>query len=238
MIDDHERAADDKHETGNEAQAESEELNGRKKKRSFLRELPVLVAIAVVVALVLRTFVVQSFWIPSGSMENTLQLDDYVVANKVVYEMREPQRGEIVVFHAPPSWRHNVNEQDYIKRVIAVGGDTVAYDAQKKHITVNGHPLDETSYLYTDPQTGEQDSPSLDNQEFKVTVPDDRLWVMGDHRWASGDSREQYMRTEDPVASTIPLDQVVGEAFMRVWPINRIGTLGSPDTFHGVPAPA
>ncbi|HIV58232.1 MAG TPA: signal peptidase I [Candidatus Stackebrandtia faecavium] len=237
-MDDHERAADDERQTGDRTDTSESVAAGEKKKRSFLRELPVLVAIAVVVALVLRTFVLQSFWIPSGSMENTLQLDDYVVANKVVYEMREPQRGEIVVFHAPPSWRHNVNEQDYIKRVIAVGGDTVAYDAETQHLSVNGHALDESSYLYTDPQTGKQDSPSLDNQEFEVTVPDNRLWVMGDHRWASGDSREHYMRTDDPVASTIPLDQVVGEAFVRVWPINRIGTLGKPDIFDEVPAPA
>ena len=208
-----------------------------KKKGSFWRELPVLLVIAVAVALLVRTFVLQSFWIPSGSMENTLQLNDYVLANKLVYDFREPERGEIVVFTAPQSWRGAPGEEDFIKRVIAVGGDTVSYDDKDKHIRVNGKQLDETSYLYTNPATGKQQSPSLDDFEFKVKVPEGRLWVMGDHRWASGDSRERYSRTKDVTESTIKADDVVGKAFVLIWPINRWDGLTIPDTFDGVPAP-
>lgn len=210
-----------------------------KKKGSFWRELPVLLVIAVVVALVVRTFLLQSFWIPSGSMENTLQLDDYVLANKLEYQLSEPERGEVVVFEAPMEWRSNPNEEDFIKRIIAVGGDTVSYSAADRRISVNGHQLDESSYLYTDPYTGVQQSPSKDDEEFSVVVPEGRLWVMGDHRWASGDSRERYIRSGgDVMAATISADSVIGRAFVLIWPVTRWDWLGIPETFSGVPDPA
>ncbi|MGH8791794.1 MAG: signal peptidase I [Stackebrandtia sp.] len=196
-----------------------------------------LLVIAVAVALLVRTFILQSFWIPSGSMENTLQLDDYVLANKVIYDFRDPERGEIVVFKAPSGWGSMDGDEDFIKRVIAVGGDTVSYDADEGKISVNGEPIDETSYLYTDPQTGEMQSPSKDDEEFEVVVPEGRLWVMGDHRWASGDSRERYVRTGDPTESTVPVDEVVGKAFVLVWPADRWDWMTIPDTFDDVPEP-
>lgn len=215
-----------------------EDTKQDKKKGSFWRELPILLVIAVVVALVVRSFVLQSFWIPSGSMENTLQLDDYVLANKLEYQFTEPERGEVVVFQAPMEWRSNPAEEDFIKRIIAVGGDTVSYSAADRHISVNGYELDESAYLYTDPYTGIQQSPSKDDEEFSVVVPEGRLWVMGDHRWASGDSRERYIRSGgDVMAATIPVDAVVGRAFVLIWPVTRWDWLSIPDTFNGVPDP-
>jgi signal peptidase I len=238
VINDQERVPAGDAEPDTSDTAETEETGDKaKKKGSFWRELPVLLVIAVVVALLVRTFVLQSFWIPSGSMENTLQLDDYVLANKVVYDFRDPERGEVVVFKAPTAWRSDPAEEDFIKRIIAVGGDTVSYDADEGHIRVNGQPLDEKSYLYTDPATGVQQSPSLDDQEFEVRVPQGRIWVMGDHRWASGDSRERYERTKDPVASTIDADDVIGKAFVLIWPVSRWDLLTIPDTFDDVPHP-
>nr|WP_211207362.1 signal peptidase I [Stackebrandtia nassauensis] len=236
MIDDEERVppgavADDAEDNDKKPASKT------KKKGSFWRELPVLLVVAVVVALLVRTFVLQSFWIPSGSMENTLQLNDYVLANKLIYDFRDPERGEIVVFKAPQSWQGAPGEEDFIKRVIAVGGDTVSYSKKDKHIRVNGEPLDEESYLYTNPETGKQQSPSLEDQEFKVKVPEGRLWVMGDHRWASGDSRERWERTEDEMESTIAVDSVIGKAFVLIWPVNRWDGLTIPDTFDGVPEP-
>lgn len=192
-------------------------------------------AISVVIALVVRTFLLQSFWIPSGSMENTLQPGDRVLVNKLVYRFTEPARGEVIVFKAPLGWRSDPEDEDFIKRVIAVGGDTVAYDAREQMISVNGHALDESSYVYTDPSTGVTDLPSRDGYEFSVVVPEGRLWVMGDHRASSGDSRENYLRNgNDVVSATIPVDDVVGHAFLIIWPFDRLHWMSVPDSYRAV----
>src|SRR5690606_14111159 len=154
-----------------------------KKKGSFWKELPSLRGVAILVAVVVRTFVIQTYYIPSGSMETTLELDERVLVNKLAYEFSDPARGEISVFTAPESWRSDPAEDEFIKRVIAVGGDHVVCCDDSGRITVNGEPLDERDYLYVNPLTGEQNVPSLD--EFDVVVPEGRLWVMGDHRQAS-----------------------------------------------------
>ncbi|HEX6498941.1 MAG TPA: signal peptidase I [Micromonosporaceae bacterium] len=202
-------------------------------RNTFWRELPILLAVAVIVAVVVRAFVLQTFYIPSESMEHTLNINDRVLVNKLVYDFRSPHRGEIIVFTSPPSWRGDPNEKDFIKRVIGVGGDhVVCCDAQER-ITVNGHPLDET-YLFT--EDGRSDLPS--EQPFDVVVPKGRLWVMGDHRSRSGDSREQYLRTnKDVMASTISDSAVIGRAFVLFWPVSRATWLTVPDTFDKVPSP-
>jgi signal peptidase I len=195
-----------------------------KTKRSFWFELPILVLVAVLVAVVVRTFLIQTFYIPSESMENTLLIDDRVLVNKVVYDMREPKRGEVVVFKPPANWHAGEGKDDYIKRVVGIGGDhIVCCDAQGR-ITVNGKALNE-DYLFP------RDKPS--EREFDVTVPKGRLFVMGDHRSASADSREHEKFNE----GTIGLDAVVGRAFVIFWPLNRATSLSPPETYAGVPAP-
>jgi signal peptidase I len=219
----------------------------RRKSTSFWRELPFLVLIALVLALLIKTFLVQAFFIPSGSMENTLKIGDRVLVNKLVYRFRDPHRGEIIVFRGPESWQESPeftapepsnpvsrvlrdigsalgvsapSSKDFIKRVIGVAGDHVVCCDPKGRITVNGHPLDEP-YLYPGAK------PS--NTPFDVTVPSGRLWVMGDHRDESADSRAHIQDGED---GTIPVGNVIGRAFVRVWPPGDWGTLGVPDTFH------
>jgi signal peptidase I len=226
----------------------------RKRRGGFWRELPFLVVIALVLALLIKTFLVQAFYIPSGSMQNTLQVGDRVLVNKLVYRIRDVHRGEIVVFRGPPTWQDQpeftVNppsnpiarffrdigsalgvaapsDKDFIKRVIGVGGDHVVCCDPQGRITVNGRAIEEKSYLYVDPVTHQQAHPS--DTPFDVTVPKGRLWVMGDHRNESADSRAHMSEGFD---GTIPAKDVIGRAFVKVWPPSHWGTLPVPSTFH------
>jgi signal peptidase I len=194
---------------------------------SFWRELPILLGVAIVVAVVVRAFVLQTFYIPSESMQNTLDINDRVLVNKLVYDFRAPHRGEIVVFKAPISWRSDPTEEDFIKRVIGVSGDHVMCCDSQHRLIINGHSLDEP-YIYRD---SDNVADLASEEPFDITVPKDRLWVMGDHRAHSGDSHEQYLRTHDVTASTIPTKSVVGRAFVLFWPMSRATWLTVPDTF-------
>ncbi|MEV0596697.1 signal peptidase I [Nonomuraea cavernae] len=184
-----------------------------KKKKGTFRETVLLLVLGVGLALVLQQFVVGSFYIPSESMENTLQINDRVFVNKLA---GKPERGDIIVFKG---W----NGEDTIKRVIGVGGDKVVCCDSKRRITVNGTPLEESSYLYPD------DYPSGD--EFKVTVPAGKLWLMGDHRSASADSRSHM---QEPGGGFISEDAVVGKAVLRYWPLSRGLIFTKPETFDKV----
>jgi signal peptidase I len=199
-------------------------------KGSFWRELPILLGVAIIVAFLVRQFVVQTFFIPSGSMEETLLVDDRVLVNKLVYDFRQPERGEIIVFVSPQSWRNTPEHEDYIKRVIGVPGDHVICCDPQGRIQVNGHSLDEP-YVYP----GNRMAP----EDFDITVPQGRLWVMGDHREASGDSLANYNNHGQNIdEATVPIDSVIGRAFVLFWPFNRTTWLTVPETFSGVPAPS
>lgn len=202
-----------------------------KSRNSFWKELPILLGVAILVAVLVRAFVLQTFFIPSPSMENTLQIDDRVLVNKLVYDFRSPKRGEVVVFKAPTSW--SPDEEDFIKRVIGVGGDNVVCCDEQGRITINGVALDEP-YLYS--VGGERDQPA--DQDFDITVPRGRLWVMGDHRSASGDSLQHWRQSgEDVRQATVPEDRLVGRAFTIFWPLDRARWLSVPEQYGPIPRP-
>jgi signal peptidase I len=216
------------------------------KHRSLVRELPMLIGIALVLALIIKTFLMQAFFIPSVSMENTLLIGDRVLVNKLSKKFGgEPERGQIVVFKDPGGWLDvapvpeeggiangvrrvfeffgllpSSDQGDLIKRVIAVGGDEVRCCDERGRIVVNGKPVDEP-YIFPGNPPG--------MASFTVKVPEDRLWVMGDHRSVSRDSSKHLA---DPGSGTIPVDRVVGRAFVRVWPATRMSWLPVPDSFE------
>lgn len=186
----------------------------------FLLELPLLIIVALVVAIVIKTFLVQAFWIPSGSMIPTLEINDRVLVNKLEYRVQDPARGDVVVFDSPyrgdfeesigqalartvfesVGIRTAVVPDDFIKRIVAVGGETVEIKGNAVHI--DGVPIDEP-YL----------PPGIQMGDFgPVIVEEGQLFVMGDNRNSSSDSR---------VFGTIPVETVVGRAFVRMWPIDR-----------------
>ncbi|KAB8197077.1 signal peptidase I [Nonomuraea phyllanthi] len=187
---------------------------GKEKKKGGFRETVLLLVLGVGIALLLQAFVIGSFYIPSESMENTLLINDRIFVNKLA---GAPERGDIVVFKG---WDTG---EDTIKRVIGVGGDHVKCCDSKKRITVNGTPLDETSYLYPG------DFPS--GEKFDVTVPPGKLWLMGDHRSASRDARAHM---EEPGGGFISEDDVIGKAVVRYWPLSRGYLFSHPDTFAKV----
>src|SRR5690242_17971047 len=215
-----------------------------RRKRSFWREFPILVVVALLLAVVVKTYAIQAFFIPSGSMENTLEINDRVLVNKLVYDVRSIHRGDIVVFNGDGSWDPGPEPVDtnfvvkfadgfasmfgfghpgdiLIKRVIGLPGDHVACCDAQDRVTVNGVPLNEKPYLYPG------DVPS--ESRFSITVPPGRLWVMGDHRLISDDARDHL---GDPGGGTIPENAVVGRAFVIIWPPSRWRFLPIPATFE------
>jgi signal peptidase I len=215
-----------------------------RKHRPFWQELAFLMIFAVVVAVITKAFLVQLFYIPSGSMENTLLIGDRVAVNKVVYRFSDIKRGDVIVFNGEDSFTpettveepSNVldralravggalgvgptSERDFVKRVIGVGGDNVVCCDDTGRVTVNGVPLDEP-YLFPG------NKPS--GQTFNVIVPEGKLFVMGDHRSASSDSRS---RLGDPGGGMVPEGRVIGKAFAVVWPFSSLGWISRPDTY-------
>lgn len=172
---------------------------------SFVRwvgELVVMVALAFLLASGIRAYVIQPYVIPTGSMEPTIEISDRVLANKFIYRFREPERGDVVVLDDPTG-----TVQTLIKRVIATGGETV--DLVDGRVVVDGDPLDEP-YTY-----GKESQPMSPEITFPYTVPDSSVWLMGDNRTNSADSR---------VFGAVPLSEVRGQAICTFWPLDRLGT--------------
>ncbi len=220
-----------------------------KQQRSFWKELPILVVVALVLALLIKTFLVQAFSIPSGSMENTLQIGDRVLVDKLTPHFGDkPSRGEVVVFHDPGNWLADepntaqsnnsfirgiqdalswiglmpaANEKDLIKRVIAVGGDTVTCQGTGP-VYVNGKALTEP-YIYPGA------TPCGDKNFGPFKVPANSIWVMGDHRNDSLDSRYHM---DEPGGGSVPDSDVVGRAILVAWPVSHWSTLPIPSTFN------
>ncbi|WP_003893807.1 signal peptidase I [Mycolicibacterium smegmatis] len=246
-----------------QSRADPEQDEKPKRKHGALREGAILVTIAVVLYYVMLTFIARPYLIPSESMEPTLHgcngcVGDRIMVDKLTYRFTEPRPGDVVVFKGPPSWNIGYksirsdnpvirgvqnalsfigfvppDENDLVKRVIAVGGQTVECRAATG-LTVDGKKLDEP---YLDPTTMMADPaiyPCLGNEFGPVTVPEDRIWVMGDNRTHSADSRvhctnlpadaqKGLLCTGDPTAGTIPVENVIGKARFIAWPPSRWG---------------
>ena len=210
------------------------------RKGSLFREFPILVIVALAVSLVIKTFLVQFFYIPSGSMENTLQINDRVAVNKLPFIGKSINRGDVVVFRDPDNWLpepFNSDQNKYIakvkeafvavgvlpnpakqylvKRVIGVAGDKVECCSKNKKLMINGKEINEP-YIFAG------NSPSDTN--FNVTVPAGKIWVMGDHRAASADSR---FHQEDINHGMIPTSKVTGKVVGIIWPIKNFGIVHS-----------
>jgi signal peptidase I len=208
------------------------------RKGSVLREFPILVIVALAVSLVIKTFLVQFFYIPSGSMENTLQINDRVAVNKVPFLSQSIKRGDVVVFRDPASWLPepyaqsqnsiiekvkegfvlvgilpNPAKQYLVKRVIGVAGDNIV--AKDGVITINGKATSEP-YIFAGNKPSELD--------FNVTVPAGKVWVMGDHRGASADSRYHQ---DDVNNGFVPESKITGRAFAVIWPVKNFGIIES-----------
>ena len=206
-----------------------------RKKGSLLRELPVLGVVALVVSLLIKTFVVQFFYIPSGSMENTLQIKDRVAVNKVPFISNSISRGDVVVFRDPDDWLPEIVDYDtnkyvskaksalvavgvlpnpakqyLVKRVVGVAGDHIVCCTKSGNLTVNDVEVTEP-YIFAGNKPSEM--------KFDVTVPEGKLWVMGDHRGASADSRYHQ---DDINKGFIPLSKVTGRVVAVIWPFKNI----------------
>ena len=207
-----------------------------RRKGSLLRELPILVVVALVVSLLIKTFLVQFFYIPSGSMENTLQIKDRVAVNKVPFLSRNISRGDVVVFRDPAGWLPEISDsssnkyisklktglvavgvlpnpakQYLVKRVIGVAGDHIVCCTKKDGLLrVNG-------YAITEPYIFAGNTPS--DMKFDVVVPEGKIWVMGDHRGASADSRYHQ---DDVNKGFVPLSRVTGRVVAVIWPFKNI----------------
>jgi len=216
-----------------------------RRKRSFLKEFPFLIVVALVVSLFIKTFIVQFFFIPSGSMENTLQIDDRVAVNRIPFISNDIKRGDVVVFRDPDNWLPaadtesapfviakvkaalvavgilpNPAKQYLVKRVVGVAGDRVICCTTTGKITVNGEEMVEP-YIYAG------NVPS--DMNFDVTVPKDKLWVMGDHRGASADSRYHQ---EDINKGFVPLNRVTGRVLAVIWPIKNFSLVPNVDALN------
>ncbi|HWD62980.1 MAG TPA: signal peptidase I [Humibacter sp.] len=226
----------------------SEKKTRQRSVKLFLRDLVIIFLVAILVSFLIKTFVVRSFYIPSGSMENTLQINDLIIVNELEPNIMPIKRGDVVVFTDPGGWlpasteKSNVNPIEWalslvglaapdsddhlVKRVIGLPGDHVSCCNALGQLVINGSPISEP---YAVIQPGSTDAATL---HFSVTVPKGDLWVMGDNRYDSQDSsRNQNL----PGKGFVPEKDVVGRAILISWPISHWSWLSNyPDVFRGV----
>ncbi len=245
-------ASSDEEDTADEPRSQRpwEDSKGRhstRRQMPFWQELALLLGIALVLAIAIKALFLQAFYIPSGSMNDTLVFNDRILVQKVSYwGSASPERGDIVVFEDPGDWLDGTEAPQartlfsktlevfglfptgghLVKRVIGVGGDTVKCCDAEGRVTVNGTPLHEKSYL----KPGEK--PSLIT--FEEKIPDGYLWVMGDNRSQSADSR---VHLGDPGGGFVPEENVVGKVFAVVWPLDHAKMITRPETFESVKDP-
>ena len=226
----------------------ADEQEKKKESLPVWQESLLLLAIALVLAIGIKYFFVQAFYIPSPSMEPMFVKNDRILVQKVSYwGSKGPQRGDIVVFKDPGHWLDPTETRTasnpvtktleavglypsgghLVKRVIGVGGDRVKCCDAKGRITVNGKALDETSYLPKGTLPSEK--------TFDVRVPEGHLWVMGDNRSNSADSRYHL---DEPGRGMVADDLVVGKVWALIWPWKRAEWVHRPDTFKGIPNPS
>ena len=230
----------------------------RPRRRRFwmlVRDVVAIVVIAVLLSLLVKTFLVRSFYIPSGSMEQTLQINDRILVDELTPRFGGYDRGDVVVFRDPGGWLPVIpqparppleealdwvlslvgisapdSKDHLIKRIVGVAGDHVVCCNALGQLSVNGQPIDETAYLSLEPG---QSAP--DEVAYDVVVPEGSLWVLGDNRDHSRDSRYNM---EQPSGGFVPIDNVVGRAFLVTWPLSRFGLIDfHHEVFAGVPDP-
>ena len=216
----------------------------------LLRDVVVIFVIAVLVSFLIKTFVARSFYIPSGSMENTLQINDRIIVNELQPSVFPLSRGDVVVFKDPGGWlpaaapqtgnpiQQGVgavldfvglgasdSDQHLVKRLIGLPGDHITCCNALGQMSVNGVPLKEPYVLLP---AGQQ---AVSAKPFDVTVPAGKVWVMGDNRYNSADSRYHM---DDPTKGFVPMSDVVGRAFVVSWPVSHWSWLSNyPETFSG-----
>jgi signal peptidase I len=243
-VTDRDGAGEADHPSGTSRFARSEDHSKRGSAMPFWVELIVLLVVALLAASAIKAVFVQAFYIPSGSMNDTLVFNDRILVQKVSYwGSGEAQRGDVVVFEDPGGWLEgetlpqpsNILSKTLelfglfptgghlVKRVIAVGGDQVRCCDRRGRLRVNGTPLEEDAYL------AEGVAPSLIT--FAQKVPEGYLWVMGDNRPESADSR---VHLGDPGGGFVPQENVVGKVFTVVWPLDHVKRVNRPDTFEAV----
>lgn len=216
-----------------------------RRKRSFFQEFPVLIVVALLVSLFIKTFLVQFFYIPSGSMENTLQVNDRVAVNRIPFISNNIERGDVVVFRDPDNWLPaadvsespfviaklkaglvavgvlpNPAKQYLVKRVVGVAGDHVICCNTDGKLTVNGEVMNEP-YIFAG------NVPS--DMNFDVTVPKNKVWVMGDHRGASADSRYHQ---DDINKGFVPVNRITGRVIAVIWPLKNISLVPGVDALN------
>lgn len=234
--------------------ASSEATERRRRTRGvklFIRDIVLIFLAAIIISVGIKTFLIRSFYIPSSSMENTLQVQDRIIVNQLIPDLFDVEHGDVVVFKDPGGWLNPMPQEPrapfveavdwllsavglsapdsndhLIKRVIGLPGDEVACCNAFGQMSVNGMPLDEPYLKLPDKVT------KVSKDDFAVTVPDDSLWVMGDNRYNSCDSR---CNTSGPTKGFVPLDHVVGRAFLVSWPTQNWSWLDNyPQTFAGL----